>query len=639
MDLIAVHQRRYHGRRGVIMFLVPVSISLVLIATISAAAENASPKSPEPSVWRTVNRCPVNAMYMIMKLNGVDVDYAKLGDVLQVGEKGSNLTALQNCGRSFGLDAKVLKVTPEELPHHPLPAIAHLESEGPGTGHYVVVLAAGDQGVEYLDGTTAITATVAKSVFDRQWSGYLVTFEKREWWQRLWPVSLALTVGLLLMLSITSVWRKLRPRGTQQSTLSPNETARDERLPSPLLPAASSSGLMVGLFTLLFGMGAGGSQALAEEPPLPTLEQIRSAIEEGWKGVESLQVEYQHKAEPLVSQNTVQKVMKILFFQNEEKTFAFKDNKRYLRIVRPASVEALVPVTGTFRSTSSPSTEKSSPKTIQFDPEIIAAFDGSKLRRIYPKSEREALILNLASIRAGHLNDDQRWFNQDYLFNVGHILPDAIDPSRDRKDQRIPDLLASGNFRVTATDKVEGVPCITVSWPKRETIYLDPKLGYALRRREYFDADSGLLTNLLTNKDFVEVRPGLWLPKTCWADRCAPSSAAPGHRGEPMIRHMALVHSLTINKVPDSLFELEIEPGSVVVDGTSKPADGKTNPLIDYVMPADKSHADRAVADALRRGSGLKTTSPVAKWIVAGNVILVVLLCVFAARRLRNANK
>jgi len=56
--------------------------------------------------------------------------------------------------------------------------------------------------------------------------------------------------------------------------------------------------------------------------------------------------------------------------------------------------------------------------------------------------------------------------------------------------------------------------------------------------------------------------------------------------------------------VPDTLFTLEIEPGTRVVDSTVlPPKDGHDQPVA-YKMPADPNQLDRAIANAVASYEG-----------------------------------
>jgi len=129
---------------------------------------------------------------MLLKLHGEKATYEEIESQLPVTRSGSSITDMRAYLRAQGLNATILKATPETLLRCPLPLIAHHEEEKATTGHYVIVLATDSERVDFLDGTTAIDTTQAMTEFRKNWSGYVLVIEERPWWHRLFPVAFIL---------------------------------------------------------------------------------------------------------------------------------------------------------------------------------------------------------------------------------------------------------------------------------------------------------------------------------------------------------------------------------------------------------------------------------------------------------------
>jgi hypothetical protein len=174
-----------------------------------------------------------------------------------------------------------------------------------------------------------------------------------------------------------------------------------------------------------------------------------------------------------------------------------------------------------------------------------------------------------------------------------------------------------------ATEWVEGVRCVVVKNPDREKIWLDPKLGYALRKRDILDPESKRLRWRWLSRGFVEVETGVWLPKECWQEVCGPSAAPAPYAGKPLLRYVYTVTKLNINNVPDSLFEMRIEPGLTVLDATILPPKDGQNQVISYIMPADQKQLDHTIQDALSRTERIQAQSMPVKvfWWVSGAIV------------------
>lgn len=184
---------------------------LVGHAGVARAAEPAGrPPSPAEAAatWREEKKCALNALYLLLKLHHRPVPYDDLGRRLAVTSRGTSLAEVRRCAGTLGLPARVVRTTPESLARRRLPAIAHTEEEEGTTGHYVVVLAVDEGGVETIDGTTAILKVVPMDEFRRRWTGFLLEVEGPSW-RPLVPAAALLAAALAAALLIVE-WRRGR---------------------------------------------------------------------------------------------------------------------------------------------------------------------------------------------------------------------------------------------------------------------------------------------------------------------------------------------------------------------------------------------------------------------------------------------
>src|SRR5262249_12566973 len=231
-------------------------------------------------------------------------------------------------------------------------------------------------------------------------------------------------------------------------------------------------------------------------------------------------------------------------------------------------------------------------------PSLEAIYDGN---RVLQRTEGCVVIIDLA--RSPRVQNDYQFFNQEYLRLTGRVLPDLSAKKVDRADELLRVALASGGFKVRREFEEEnGRPCVVVERPGEDILWLDPELGFAVRRWEELEPRSGKLLRRISHREYTEAAPGLWLPTLSWQELCAPPLAPEPYAGKPLLRQVYRVKWLCGNAVPHSLFVVSVEPGVEVHDWTKlPPKDGVDQPLR-FLMPADPEALDEAVGDALARG-------------------------------------
>jgi hypothetical protein len=124
-------------------------------------------------------------------------------------------------------------------------------------------------------------------------------------------------------------------------------------------------------------------------------------------------------------------------------------------------------------------------------------------------------------------------------------------------------------YRILPTPaEVDGATCWIVEWPDMDRIWVDPERGFAIPRREYHWGRGKPLKYAHRNSDYREVKPGLWLPFSQSVDRYASIVAEKQSLwGKVASTCDYRLIAVEFDKVPDSLFEVKLPPGTRVLDG------------------------------------------------------------------------
>lgn len=148
-----------------------VMIGFVLGLALMVVRADAIHSAP----WRIERNCGPNCAYMLLRTTGRTApDYLSVIGKLRVTERGTTLKNLANYLIHQGLPVDTVRLGAGQLDSIPLPAIAHTEPEGNGSGHFIVLLSIGTDEIEYIDGTTVAIHRERTSDFLRQWTGYLI---------------------------------------------------------------------------------------------------------------------------------------------------------------------------------------------------------------------------------------------------------------------------------------------------------------------------------------------------------------------------------------------------------------------------------------------------------------------------------
>ncbi len=217
-------------------------------------------------------------------------------------------------------------------------------------------------------------------------------------------------------------------------------------------------------------------------------------------------------------------------------------------------------------------------------------FDGEWLREVR-EDESEAEIIDI-----DNFDSDYRFLQRDFFFATALVVKDQFARQKRDGPQVRWELEADGFEIVAEAEELDGHVCVVVVQKKDGHRYwLDPQLGYAVRKHiQYFPA-SAVPHRIWVNDQFREVAPGLWLPQHAVYDRCGPPGAPTEYRGVGLHRHEYTIDKLTVNQQEDVLAAMRFQPGVMVYDDRYKMEveDGKTMTL-GYIMPAEESQVGAA---------------------------------------------
>src|SRR5262249_42886545 len=426
-----------------------------------------------------------------------------------------------------------------------------------------------------------------------------------------------------------------------------------DRRPNPGCGGAASGAAAGTIMLVLFTWWSAPPVAAGGDNPPPTLGEITAVMKRQQEQIHSPYVDYATNTQALDKPEIIKKYLRVEFLVQNKKSFAFKGNKRYYHLIQPEWIEAMAPDTepdydvipggaelkkrmdemkaqmkqleetqARLAPMNRPPVGAGGKGKLRQLPETIMAFDGEKMRRKYPGVGAD--IHGMANI-----NSDAGWVIQDYIDVIGMALPDPFNPAKATKAYRFPDAFAAGGYVVQpAPEDVDGGSCVVVTCPGKETLWLDPQAGYGMRKHEMLAPQTKVLSGRIHNSEFVQIKPGIWLPKVCRRELCAPPLAPAPYGGKPLIRYVYSVFKLTVNDVPDSLFTLEFEPGLRVMEWAAMPPKDGKNQLLTYTMPADPNQLDQTIHDALAKKPGGSEGSVMMKLILV-NGILVGLLGLF----------
>ncbi|MEO8350415.1 MAG: peptidase domain-containing ABC transporter [Chthoniobacteraceae bacterium] len=115
--------------------------------------------------------CGAASLAMICRHFGREVSLAHIRQLCHTSCDGTSLKALCQAATELGLAARALKVSLRNLPHLPLPAIAHWEGN-----HWIVLYDVTDSHVRVEDPGLG-ARLISREEFEAKWSGYAALFD------------------------------------------------------------------------------------------------------------------------------------------------------------------------------------------------------------------------------------------------------------------------------------------------------------------------------------------------------------------------------------------------------------------------------------------------------------------------------
>jgi hypothetical protein len=347
-----------------------------------------------------------------------------------------------------------------------------------------------------------------------------------------------------------------------------------------------------------------GGPASAQEPP--TLDQIILGIERTEQALfqgDSLLIRYER--------TKIQKLVPSSIFSGfllAEWTVGYKGSKWFIerRFTQPMKTESLM--------------VPSKRKTLLLKSGIVLHWD---------QDARSASVAELGSWPTiyGGLNytrnlslDAPKYMATSNGADIRRIrtIPSVMD---DTALPFLPEFLHENRTRYSVSptqEKVNDRLCWVVEWPGMDRFWVDPERGFSIPRRAYCWAPGKPRRFEFLHSDYREVKPGLWLPFNQTEDVYTSIIADKESLwGMVAARSEIRLHAIEFDDVPDALFEVQLPPGTRVMDAvrnfqyTTSP-NNEANPF------------DAAIAEAMK----LKRQSILLRWLLAGAGVLVLVLIV-----------
>lgn len=117
--------------------------------------------------------CGATCLASVAAYYKLTVPVARIRQYASTDKKGTNVLGLIEAANKLGLNAKGVKATFDQLPHVPVPVIAHVIVKGI-LHHYVVVYQVTDTAVEVMDPARGEILSMSHKEFQEIWTGVLV---------------------------------------------------------------------------------------------------------------------------------------------------------------------------------------------------------------------------------------------------------------------------------------------------------------------------------------------------------------------------------------------------------------------------------------------------------------------------------
>jgi hypothetical protein len=297
--------------------------------------------------------------------------------------------------------------------------------------------------------------------------------------------------------------------------------------------------------------------ARASDPPPATLtlEQIYRGASAAHKRIKNVRVEYTmviRQLQPLPSAKTP---LGQAAFGTFRVRFAYDGDRRFMNLRTDGGSKANQPGTAVFDGENS----------YMYESGRLSFYPGTKEQGCEAMEFYCTEMLDLAITDHQKASLDDSW-----------QYPHTLRPRPFQTHKVLPQ-----------QEVVDGAWCHVIEQPGIHKLWVDPQLGFALRKKEMYQVAMrgreivpGKKLHLAdySYSKHVEVEPGLWLPKRCERTTYARGSDPEAFWNQQDTLTTITVHELVVNQVTDEDFDLELPPGTWV-----------TTPKAHFQLPGDKT--------------------------------------------------
>jgi hypothetical protein len=358
------------------------------------------------------------------------------------------------------------------------------------------------------------------------------------------------------------------------------------------------------------GLAAVGTPRAAESDES---REIKAAFRRNVEKIKSLDVSYHLDTTTDLTPDQLLSIPEYrnqMFLPKDEWRTAFSGAKRYQRHIQPKKVKPLVKL-DEYGGFPPPEPRADDPPAIRENQERLRAeYD----RMIADVKQKEASGIPIDKPKArdvmsvepdvtygyngraawrkkpGKPNSDSylvwpsgkpaNWFQgTGYLAAIGLHQPDPTGMPEAKKSQamfQLAELINNGTYELEPkSEVVDGSTCVILAGNPSslvepglgigkltDRIWLDRDHGLVLRKREM--AADGKVAWRWTTTDLKEIEPGIWFPMSTRNEQFP--NGAPGPGDKPAMVEAIKVKSLTINHVPDALFDMTPRQGDRIED-------------------------------------------------------------------------
>ncbi len=360
---------------------------------------------------------------------------------------------------------------------------------------------------------------------------------------------------------------------------------------------------------------------------IPTRETIRDTLLSQRPVFRNLMVKFRYHSRLLGTAENARRYFGVKYPTDQQEVYAIKGNKRFWQYQRTASLDDR-------HTTVAPLVKDQGDRTLTTDANFVVAFNGTQLTRRDPGGHTFSVI-DLTSVK-----NEGHYFKSRYLDMLGQRPPDVLVAAASTFPSLI-DVLETGECSIRPQlEDIDGAPCVVIDWhsPLHKAAWCDPQLGYAVRQRVTYEKDADLITWRFAMSDFVELRPGIWLPRKASEIRSPDSKAPEELRGVPLFAYDCDVESISLDDIADELFDLKFTAGAIVSDFAKGADDPQTGQRVakSFRATADGNIVElpaqkRVDTDALRHDR-----SRFGFWLILLQVIAVAIVgagCWYRSRR------